>query len=89
MKYLKLFEGRLPSSPFGNKEVCFKKNWSRTQEDFYTEMIHIPNVDDDNSGLYVETQVNKLTSERTIIKCGTYQLDGSSVRYKYSFQLPR
>ena len=79
MKYLKLFEGRTPSSPFGNKEVCYKQYRSSQADTYYTEIIHIPS--DDESGLYIEAQVDKDTSEKTVIKCGTYKKEGAFTKY--------
>jgi hypothetical protein len=40
MKYLKLFEGRTSSSPFGNKEVCYKQYRSSQSDTYYTEIVH-------------------------------------------------
>lgn len=81
MKYLKLFESRTSSSPYGNKEICYKKKQSRPDDSYYIEMVHIPS--DNNSGLYIEYQVDKLTEEKIILKCGLYQREGLVTRYKY------
>ena len=81
MKYLKLFEGRTPSSPFGNKSLCYKETRSRQTDPYYTEIIHIPGEDGDEAGLYIESQVTKENGDKIIIKCGTYKKDGISYVY--------
>ena len=82
MKYLKLFEGR-NTGKFGNKEVCYKQKKSAQEDSYYIEMVHIPGPDGEESGTYIEYQVDKTTYEQTIVKCGTYKVDGFRVYYKY------
>jgi hypothetical protein len=79
MKHLKLFEGRNSSSPFGNKEVCYKQKRSLQANSYYTEIVHIPT--DDETGLYIEAQIDKLSEEKTVIKCGTYKKEGAFIKY--------